>query len=123
MENICAKCQEPADLPLCRKCRDELSDFVKLANYLNSFKGSKQDLYYIISSEIANRESSIMSSVRVVPDYVNGTINLIAIEPSESTIKKKPWLWDRYLHTKQTINEIEKLRRAWNIIKEHHGAT
>lgn len=123
-KRICAKCQEPSDngLPLCSDCREELSDFGALATYLNSFKGSKEDLYYIIGSEISNRESSIVSHCKIVPDYANGIINFVPIEPSGSTIERKPWLWNKYLHIKDTIGEIIKLRRALNIAKEHYGA-
>jgi len=121
---ICAKCQEPSDngLPLCDICRESLKDFGALATYLNSFKGSKEDLYWIIGSEISSRECSIISHVKIENDYENGVIKLVPIEPSDSTLGKKPWLWDKYLSIKRTIEEISKLRRALNIAKEHYGA-
>lgn len=123
-KRICAKCQEPSDngLPLCDKCREGLQDFGALATYLNSFKGNKEDLYWIIGSEISSRESSIISHVKIDNDYANGIIKLVPIEPSGSTLGKKPWLWEKYLNIKRTIDEIAKLRRALIIIKEHYGA-
>lgn len=122
-KRICAKCQEPSDngLPLCGKCRESLQDFGALTTYLSSFKGEKEDLYWIIGSEISNRESSIISHVKVEPDFANGIIKLVPIEPSNSTLENKPWLWNRFQYEKDTIDEIAKLRRALSIIKEHYG--
>lgn len=124
-KRICTKCQEPADngLPLCDHCRESLKDFRTLAIYLNNFKGDINDLFWIIESEIASRQCSVISHVRVVNDSVNGVINLEPIEPSGSTLEKKPWLWDKYLGIKQTLDEVAKLRRALRIAKEHYGVT
>lgn len=118
----CVKCgnESKNGLPLCHNCRDELRSFVALAEYLNKFSGSKQDLLWIIGSEISSRESSIISHCNVEMDYANGIINLVPIEPSNSTLKVKPWLWDRFLNAKETIGEITKLRRAYGIAKEHY---
>lgn len=127
MENrekrVCMKCQQYAEngLPLCDACHEELRDFKELANWLNQFKGDKEDLYWIINSQISNRQSNIISQCKVVYDYGRGIITIQAIEPSDSTLKTKPWLWDKYLHIKQQIKEIELLRRALKIVREHYG--
>ena len=122
-KRICAKCQEPSDngLPLCGKCRESLKDFGVLTTYLSNFKGSKEDLFWIIGSEISSRESSIINIVKIDNDYANGLIRLIPIEPSNSTLENKPWLWNKYQSTKNMIDQITKLRRALNIIKERYG--
>jgi len=124
VKRICAKCERPSEngLPLCNECRKELRDFGALAAYLNSFKGDKEDLFWIIRSEICNRESSVINDVRIEMDYANGLINLVPIEPSGGTLEKKPWLWNKYLGIKNTIDEISKLRRALRIAQEHYGA-
>ena len=124
-KRICAKCQEASDtgLPLCGKCRESLEDFGALTTYLSSFKGDKEDLFWIIGSEISKRESSIINNVNVVNDCANGVIKLIPIEPSNSTLENKPWLWNKYQYAKDMVDQISKLRRALNIIKEHYGAT
>jgi hypothetical protein len=125
MENqICARCGKMSDtkLPLCSPCRESLADFNALVEYLNSFTGSKEDLLWIIGSELSNRESSIINHVRVVNDPAQGGLIMIPIEPSSSTLKTKPWLKRKYEHIKSTINEISKLRRALGIAKQYYGA-
>lgn len=124
MENqICTRCGKESDikLPLCSSCRESLTDFSALVEYLNSFTGSKEDLLWIIGSEISNRESSIVSHVRVENDFANGKILLVPIEPSSSTTKGKPWLKRKYRHITETIDEISKLRRALGIAKQYYG--
>jgi hypothetical protein len=126
MENkVCVKCGEESNnkLPLCDFCREELKDFGALVEYLNSFGGSKEDLLWIIGSELSSRECSIISQVRVENDFANGKILMVPIEPSSSTLKVKPWLWDKFEHIRQTIEEISKLRRALGIAKQYYGVT
>lgn len=122
MENkICVRCgYSDSRLPLCNKCREELREFNALAEYLNSFKGSKEDLLWIIGSEISNRESSIISHVKVVINPASGTIELVPIEPNGYIIKGKPWLREKYEHINGTIGEIVKLRRAQGIVHAHY---
>ncbi len=124
MENtICVKCGEESNnkLPLCDMCRDGLRDFNALVEYLNAFSGRKEDLLWIIGSELSSRECSIVSHVRVENDFVNGKLLMIPVEPSSSTIKVKPWLWKKYEHMQDVIHEISKLRRALGIAKQHYG--
>lgn len=123
MENrICVKCQKVAEngLPLCDPCRESLKDFVVLASYLNGFNGSKDDLFWIINSEISSRQTSVIGNCRIMYDYAAGTIELIPIEPSSSTLKTNPRLWDRFVYIRQTIEEIKKLYRALRIAKKYY---
>lgn len=122
-KRICVRCGKESDLklPLCGSCRDSLADFKSLTEYLNSFEGSKEDLLWIIGSEISSRECSIISNVKIENDFVNGKVLLIPIEPSSSTLKVKPWLRKKYEHVKQIIEEISKLRRAYRIAQQHYG--
>jgi len=122
-QQICARCGKISDvnLPLCGPCRESLADFRKLVEYLNSFTGSKEDLLWIIGSELSNRESAIISQARVENDFVNGIIVMMPIEPGSQTARAKPWLKRRYLHIKDTIDEIYKLRRALGIAKRYYG--
>lgn len=122
-KRICVRCGKESDLklPLCGSCRDSLADFKSLVEYLNSFEGSKEDLLWIIGSEISSRECSIISNVKIENDFVNGKVLLIPIEPSSSTLKVKPWLRKKYEHVKQIIEEISKLRRAYRIAQQHYG--
>ena len=118
----CVKCHEPSDngLPLCCKCRTSLKDFVELAKYLNGFNGDKDALLWIISSEISNRESSIINNVKF--DSSGGVTRMVPIKPSGSTIRTKPWLWDKYVHIEKTLSEIDKLRKAQEIVIRHYGS-
>lgn len=122
-KQICVRCGKESDikLPLCSLCRLSLADFNALVEYLNSFTGSKEDLLWIIGSEASNRESSIISHVRLENDFVNSTIVMVPIEPSSSTLKAKPWLKLKYEHIKRTLDEISKLRRALGIAKQYYG--
>jgi hypothetical protein len=122
-KQICIKCGKESDvnLPLCSSCRESVAEFHKLVEYLNSFTGRKEDLLWIIGSELSSRESSIISQARVENDFVNGTIVMIPIEPGSQTTKVKPWLKRRYHHIKDTIDEISKLRRALGIAKRYYG--
>jgi hypothetical protein len=124
-DRICVKCGEVSEngLPLCSECRISLKEFVDLAKYLNGFEGDKDDLLWIISSEISDRESRIINNVRVKNDYANGVIDLIPIEPSGSTLAKKPRLWNKYVSIKLAVEEIGKLRKALRVAKEYYGVT
>ena len=126
MENqTCTRCGKESDvkLPLCSSCRKSLEGFSALVEYLNSFAGSKEDLLWIIGSEISNRQSYVINDCRVDADYANGTINLVPIVPSSSTTKVKPWLKRKYEHIRDRIDEISKLRRALGIAKQYYGVT
>ena len=120
-KQICVRCREESDskLPLCTGCRGDLAGFNLLAEYLNSFTGSKEDLLWIIGSEISNRESYVINDCNVEVDYTNGIMNLVPVVPSSSTIKVKPWLKQKYNHIMQNIDEISKLRRAMGIAKQY----
>lgn len=122
-KQICVRCGEESDskLPLCTKCREELADFSALVEYLNSFTGSKEDLLWIIGSEISNRQSYVINGCNVECDYANGVIELIPIVPSSSTVKAKPFLRRRYESIRDKIDEISKLRRALGIAKQYYG--
>lgn len=124
-KQICIRCREESDskLPLCTGCRGDLSDFRALVEYLNSFTGSKEDLLWIIGSEISNRESYVINDCNIECDYANGIMNLVLIVPSSSTIKVKPWLKRKYGHARDKIDEISKLRRAQGIAKQYYGVT
>lgn len=122
VERICVKCGKPTDngLPMCSDCKTSLSEFNKLADYLNHFSGSKEDMLWLIGSEISRRQSSIINSVKVIPRPDLGIIEMVPIEPSSSTLKGKPWLWDRFLNIKETIKEIGRLYRAENIARKYY---
>lgn len=123
MERVCVKCQKPSEngLPLCGPCRESLKDFHELAKYLNSFTGDKDDLLWIIGSEISSRQAFIIGQCKVEPDNAAGVINLVPIEPSSGTVRSKPWLREKFEHIKQTIDEISKLMRARKIAVQHYG--
>lgn len=118
----CVKCgnESKNGLPLCGECRESLKDFGALTSYLNAFNGSKQDILWIIGSEISSRESSVINNCHVVIDYPNGVMNMVPIKPSSSTLKTKPWLWNRFLNIKRAIDEIAKLRRAYGLVVIHY---
>ena len=124
-KQVCAKCGIESDtkVPLCGSCRKSLADFRELVEYLNSFTGSKEDLLWIIGSEISNRESYIINDIRIENDAFNGTLLMVPIEPSNSTIIVKPWLRRKYRHIIDTLSEISKLRRAYGIAKQYYGVT
>jgi hypothetical protein len=124
-KQICVKCREESDskLPLCTGCRKDLADFKALVEYLNSFTGSKEDLLWIIGSEISNRQSYVINDCHVDIDYANCTMHLVPIVPSSSTTKVKPWLKRKYESIKQKVDEISKLRRAYGIAKQYYGIT
>lgn len=120
-KQICAKCGEESDvkLPLCSSCRKSLTSFNALVEYLNSFTGNKEDLLWIIGSELSNRESSIINDVKIV---FNGEgLEMVLIVPSSSTVKAKPWLKRKYEHIKGALDEISKLRRALGIARRYYG--
>lgn len=104
----CMKCGKYVDnsLPMCSTCRIEVKDFQKLADFLNKFDGKKEDALWLISSEIADRQSLVISSCKIVHDEHRGT-HLEA--PSG-----KPFI-------QQKVDEIEKLYRAKSILKSHYG--
>lgn len=122
IQNTCMKCGNDTKngLPLCYDCRISLKDFIALANYLNNYKGGKDDLFWLIKSEISTRQSDIISSVNVFTDFENGLIKMIPKEPGNGTARQKPWLKDRYQHIKDTIREIDKLYRALAIAKRYY---
>lgn len=126
MENqTCARCGKISDnkLPLCGSCRESLADFKALVEYLNSFTGSKEDLLWIIGSELSNRESSIINDCNIEIDYANGVMNLVPIVPSSSTIKVRPWLKLKNKRINNILDEASKLRRALGIAKQYYGVT
>ena len=108
MAERCMRCRERPDnnLPMCTTCRMELKeDFQKLADFLNKFDGDKKDALWLIGSEIIDRQCLVMSSCKIIHDV--GGIRLEA--PAG-----KPFI-------QQKIEEIEKLYRAKNILKNHYG--
>lgn len=124
MENqICAKCGKESDvkLPLCSQCRESLKGFNALVEYLNSFTGSKEDLLWIIGSELSDRESYIINDVRI--EFTCEGFVWSQIVPGSSTVKAKPWLKRKYEHIKDALDEISKLRRALGIARRYYGAT
>ena len=102
------RCGEHSDnnLPMCSTCRIELKDFQKLADFLNEFDGNKEDALWLIGSEIADRQCLVISYCKIVRDEEGGT----RLEAPAG----KPF-------TQQKVEEIEKLYRAKNILKDHHG--
>ena len=121
----CIKCEKESDngLPMCTDCRDGLVDFITFAKYINGFEGKKEDLLWLIHSEIGRKQSSIIGNpkaVKVVYDYTVFTIKMVPIEPSSSTIQKKPWLRDRYLDIKEVIEQINKLYIAADIVRRNY---
>lgn len=122
-ERICVKCGKESDvkLPLCSECREGLKDFSALVDYLNSFTGSKEDLLWIIGSELSDRESYIVNNVRI--RFACGGFVWEQIIPSSSTVKEKPWLKRRCDHVERALNEISKLRRAMGIARQYYGIT
>lgn len=122
---VCVKCGYESDngLPMCTPCREGLVDFIAFAKYINGFEGKKEDLLWLIHSEIGRKQSSIIGNpkaVKVVIDYANGEIKLVPIEPSGSTVHKKPYLWNRYLHIKEVIDQINKLYNAADIVRRNY---
>ena len=117
----CMKCKGPLEggIPICHECRMEFKDsvdpisqeeiigFVKLAEFLNSFEGEKDDLVYLIKSEISDRQSSIMSCCKIVADIEKGTIYFDAPDGNK--------------FAKQRAEEINKLYNALAIIKSKYG--
>lgn len=107
--NKCMKCGESPDnmLPMCSKCRREMKDFPKLASFLNGFDGNRDDIVWLIGSEISDRQSSIISCSKVVHDTENGYLNIV---PPEG-----------HPLAKQKAEEIGKLYKALSILKKHYG--
>lgn len=103
------KCGKYVDnsLPICFTCRIEMKDFQKLADFLNKFDGKKEDALWLISNEIADRQSLIINSCKIIHDLEHGTIHLEAPDG-------KPF-------SRQKVEEIEKLYRAKNILKDYYG--
>lgn len=122
-KQVCIRCGKESDnkLPLCDRCRIDLRDFKALVEYLNSFAGSKEDLLWIITSEISDRQSYIINDCKIDVDYLNGIMIMVPIQPSSSTLKTKPWLKRKYEHIIDVIDEISKLRRAYGIAKRYYG--
>lgn len=104
----CMKCGENPDnlLPMCSKCRVEMKDFPTLANFLNSFEGNRDDTVWLIKSEIADRQSLIISGSKVVHNVEDGTIEIMPP--------------DGHPALKQKAEEIRKLYKAMAILKKHY---
>lgn len=107
MVEICMRCGKHPDnnLPMCSTCRLDMKDFQTLADFLNKFDGDKRDASWLISSEIADRQSIVIGSCKIVQDGRGTRLEA----PS-----RKPF-------TQQKIEEIEKLYKAKNILKMHFG--
>ncbi len=107
MADVCMRCGKHPDnnLPMCSACRLDMKEFQTLANFLNKFDGDEKDALWLISSEISDRQSTVIGSCKIIHDERG--IHLEA--PSG-----KPF-------TQQKIEEIEKLYRAKNILKRHLG--
>ena len=108
MAEKCMRCRKHPDnnLPMCSTCRMELKeDFQKLADFLNKFDGKKEDALWLIGSEISSRQCLVMGSCKIVHDQ-------------EGTHLEAP---AGKSFTRQNIEEIEKLYRAKNILKNHYG--
>lgn len=117
----CMKCKKPLEggIPICQNCRvgfkdsidpitkKEVSGLVKLAEFLNSFEGDKDDLVYLIKSEIADRQCLIISGCSVVIDSENGTISIDA--PHGNSFAE------------QRVYEINRLYNALAILKSRYG--
>ena len=117
----CMKCKKPLEggIPICPDCRVEFKDsvdpitkqeingFTKLAEFLNNFEGDKDDLVYLIKSEISDRQSSIVGCCKVVTDAAKGTINFDAPDGNKFVT--------------QRVEEIRKLYNALDIIKSKYG--
>ncbi len=104
---ICMRCGKHSDnnLPMCSACRLDMKEFEMLVDFLNKFDGNKRDASWLISSEIADRQSCIISSCKIIQDETGTHLEA----PSGK----------HYIH--QKIEEIEKLYRAKNILKKHFG--
>ena len=117
----CMKCKRPLEggIPICQSCRaefkdsidpitkQEISGFAKLAEFLNGFEGNKNDLVYLIKSEISDRQSSIASCCKVVTDAEKRAIYLDAPEGNKFAA--------------QRAEEIQKLYNALAVIKSNYG--
>jgi hypothetical protein len=106
---MCMRCKEYVDnsLPMCSKCRIDMKDFAELVDFLNKFDGDKKDALWLIGSEIADRQSMIIGSCKVVHDLESGIMRLEA--PSGKPLAQRK------------IEEIEKLYRAKSILKSYYG--
>jgi hypothetical protein len=103
----CMRCGKHPDnnLPMCSTCRLDMKDFQTLADFLNKFDGDKRDALWLISSEIADRQSLVISSCKIVHDETGTRLEAPSGKP----------------FTQQKIGEIEKLYKAKNILKRHFG--
>ena len=99
----CGECPEN-NLPMCSECRLVMKDFEKLSDFLNRFDGDKKDALWLISSEIADRQSCIISNCKIVQDGRGMRLEGPSGKP----------------YTQRKIEEIEKLYRAKNILKNHY---
>ena len=107
MVDMCMRCGKHPDnnLPMCSVCRLDMKDFQTLADFLNKFDGDKKDALWLISSEIADRQSLVISSCKIVHDERGTRLEAPSGKP----------------FTQQKIEEIEKLYRAKNVLKRHYG--
>lgn len=107
MVEKCMKCGKRPDnnLPMCSTCRLDMKDFQMLTDFLNKFDGDKRDASWLISSEIADRQSIVIGSCKMVHDDRGTRLEAPSGKP----------------YTQKKIEEIEKLYRAKNILKRHYG--
>lgn len=105
----CIKCgNSPSNfLPICPKCRIELKDFDKLADFLNKYDGDKKELIWLIKDNIADRQSYIIGNSTARINCDSRTIDL-DIQSGYTTSKKK-------------IEEIGILYRALRIAQRNYG--
>jgi len=110
VSNKCMKCGKSPDnmLPMCYKCRIEMKDFPKLASFLNGFDGNRDDIVWLIRSEIADRQSLIISSSKIVYDIEGECLDIVPP--------------DGHPFAKQKAGEIVKLYKALSILRRHYGA-
>lgn len=110
MSSKCMRCGENPDnmLPMCSKCRIEMKDFPKLASFLNGFEGNRDDVAWLIRSEIADRQSLIISSSKIVHDMEGGYLDIVPP--------------DGHPFAKRKAEEIGKLYKALSILRRHYGA-
>lgn len=115
---ICIRCGGSFDegVPLCDNCIGELKDFGILAEYLNGFKGKKDDLMWVISRAINDRQLMIINDCKVKIEALDGKEGLRFVyhvpKPGRDTISAKPWLEYRYEQVTLRIKEIGLLEKA-----------
>lgn len=108
-EKKCMRCKDiqQGGIPICDSCRMELKKFSVLTDFLNSFDGDKDDLIWLIKSEISDRQSFVIDKCRVIADVAKG---IIYLEPQGGSI-----------FAKEKVEEINKLYNALAIAKSQYG--